>query len=106
MAKPARTSGAPHLSSVFGSTRRFTSTDDEYREAVLQGMHDSLLKDLDALQQAAIDLQSAAPTPVGRGWDVTLDAAAITTMKATWVRARAAYEHEEGAIAPLFPDID
>ncbi len=81
-------------------------TDDQYRAMVLQGMHDSLLKDLDALLQAAKDLQQAAPAPSGRGWDSMLDAAAIGAMKAAWVRARAAYEHEEGAIAPLFPDID
>lgn len=81
-------------------------SDDMYRAQVLQGMHDSLLKDLDGLLQAAKDIQAAAPTPMGRGWDPMLDAKAITDMKAAWVRGRNAYEHEEGAIAPLFPDID
>ena len=27
-------------------------------------------------------------------------------MKAAWVRARTAYEHVEGAIAPIFPELD
>jgi iron uptake system component EfeO len=39
-----------------------------------------------------------------RGWDATLDAAAITAMKAAWVRAHDAYEHVEPIIEPLFPD--
>src|SRR5215813_11157388 len=82
-----------------------TMTDDQYQATVLQGMHDSLLKDLETLLQAAKDLQAAAPTPAGRGWN-DQDAAAIDAMKAAWVRARDAYEHEEGAIAPLFPDVD
>src|SRR5262249_42266503 len=59
----------------------------------------------ETLLQAAKDLQAAAPTPVGRGWN-DQDAPAVAATKAAWVRARDAYEHEEGAIAPLFPDID
>lgn len=35
-----------------------------------------------------------------------MDAAAIDGMKESWAKARTAYEHIEGAIAPLFPDID
>jgi len=69
-------------------------------------MQRSMRADLTALWAAAGDLQAAAPTPPGRGWDATLDAAAIATMKAAWVRARTAYEHVEGATAPIFPDID
>ncbi len=52
------------------------------------------------------DLQAAAPTPTGRGWDTTLDATAIANMKLTWIRCRTSYEHIEGALAPIFPDID
>ena len=69
-------------------------------------MQASLLGDLQALATAAADLQSAAPTPTGRGWDATMDRAAIDAMKAAWTRARAAYEHVEGAVAPIFPDLD
>lgn len=89
-----------------GSDAGPTLTDDQYRAVAVQGMHDSLLKDLDALAQSAMEIQNAAPTPVGRGWDPVQDAAAIAAMKAAWIKARSAYEHEEGAIAPLFPDID
>jgi iron uptake system component EfeO len=81
-------------------------TDDQYAAQVTTAMHDSLLKDVNALYQAATDLQNAAPTPSGRGWNATQDAAAITAMKNAWVQARNAYEHVEGAFVPLFPDID
>jgi iron uptake system component EfeO len=76
------------------------------QDKVAQAMRAALMTDIDNLHQAAVDLRDAAPTPAGRGWDATMDAAAITAMKAAWVRARVAYEHIEGAIAPIFPDID
>ena len=81
-------------------------TDAEQRAKAVQAMHDALLVDVQALSQAVSDLKDAAPTPADRGWDKTLDAAAIASMRAAWVRARTAYEHIEGALAPLFPDID
>ncbi len=81
-------------------------TDAEQRAKAVQAMHDALLVDVQALSKAVADLKDAAPTPADRGWDKTLDAAAITSMRAAWVRARTAYEHIEGALAPLFPDID
>ena len=34
------------------------------------------------------------------------DAAAIAAMKDAWKRRRIAYEHVEGATAPIFPDVD
>jgi len=83
-----------------------TLTDKEYREKAVQGMHDALLADIQAMSAAALELQSAAPTPPDRGWDATKDAAAIAAMKDAWTRARTAYEHIEGALAPLFPTID
>ena len=76
------------------------------KSQVASAMQASMVGDLMALHQASIDLQAAAPTTVGRGWDATVDAAAITAMKAAWVRARTAYEHVEGATAPIFPEID
>jgi iron uptake system component EfeO len=81
-------------------------SDADYQADVVSGMHDSLATDLDDLVAASTDLQNAAPTPAGRGWDAAQDAAAIAAMKAAWIRARTAYEHIEGAIAPIFPDID
>jgi iron uptake system component EfeO len=81
-------------------------SDAQFASDVAGSMHDSLQGDLADLVQAAKDLQTAAPTPAGRGWDATADAAAITAMKAAWRRSRVAYEHIEGALAPIFPDID
>ena len=81
--------------------------DDKALETkAVQDMHDILLADVNTLNTAAIAMQNTAPTPSGRGWDPTLDAAAIASMKATWLQARTAYEHIEGALAPLFPDVD
>jgi len=84
-----------------------SATDDaEARAAAVQAMHDALLVDVVALAQAAEDIRTAAPLPTGRGWSATEDAAAIAAMRSAWIRARTAYEHVEGALAPLFPDID
>lgn len=83
-----------------------TKTDDEFKADVTTGMQQIIAVQLDALYKATQDLQAAAPTPTGRGWDDAQDAAAITAMKAAWRRARLAYEHVEGAVAPIFPDID
>lgn len=80
--------------------------DAAQKQKAVQGMHDALLADVAALAQATAELKDAAPTPADRGWDTTADAAAIASMRASWIRARSAYEHVEGALAPLFPDID
>jgi iron uptake system component EfeO len=82
------------------------ATDAELRRAAVASMHATLAKDVQALVDASIALQAAAPTPPDRGWDATLDAAAISTMRAKWIEARTAYERVEGALAPLFPNID
>jgi iron uptake system component EfeO len=81
-------------------------TDAQYEEQLGQAMHDSLLDDVSALHDAAVALQKAAPEPSGRGWDANKDADAIDAMKKAWLDARTAYERTEGAIAPLFPNID
>src|SRR5262245_10521561 len=81
-------------------------TDAEYEHQVVTGMHDARLSDVEALHQASIDLQEAAPEPKGRGWDADKDAHAIDAMTAAWLRARGAYERTEGALAPLFPETD
>jgi iron uptake system component EfeO len=58
------------------------------------------------LAVATVDLQLAAPTHQGRGWDARQDAAAIESMKSAWIRARGAYEHVEGAVSQQNPDLD
>jgi iron uptake system component EfeO len=75
-------------------------------QKVARAMQRALEGDIATLHQAAIALQAAAPTPAGRGWDAGDDAAAIAAMKAAWIDARVAYEHVEGAIAPIFPELD
>jgi iron uptake system component EfeO len=82
------------------------TTPDSYEKQVTDGMRATIAADLAKEKQAAIELMNAAPTPKGRGWDAKEDAQAISTMKAAWQRARTAYERVEGAVAPLFPDID
>jgi iron uptake system component EfeO len=78
-------------------------SDADHREAVTAEMHDSIAVELGNLEDAARALQEAAPP---HAWDATTDAAAITAMRTAWRNTRIAYEHVEGAIAPLFPDVD
>ena len=78
-------------------------SDADYKAEVVAAMHDSISVDLEALVQASIDLQTAAPT---HAWNATNDANAITMMQAAWKRTRVAYEHVEGATAPIFADLD
>jgi iron uptake system component EfeO len=78
-------------------------SDADYTADVVAGMHDSIGADLADLVQAARDLQAAAPT---HAWDPITDSAAITAMRVAWMRSRIAYEHVEGATAPIFGDLD
>ncbi|MEO8548417.1 MAG: EfeM/EfeO family lipoprotein [Kofleriaceae bacterium] len=80
------------------------TSDEDYKQQVISGMHASIEADLADLITATQAIQDAAPS--GHGWDATSDAAAITAMKTAWKNARVAYEHVEGATAPLFPDED
>ena len=89
-----------------GCSTDTTETSSELEKRTIASMQASVTGDLDALVDAAAELQAACPTPAGRGWDATKDAADIQKMKDAWVKARVAYEHVEGALAPLFPDID
>jgi iron uptake system component EfeO len=78
-------------------------TDAEFKADVVASMHDSIGADLADLVQAARDLQAAAPT---HAWDPVADSAAITAMRVAWLRSRIAYEHVEGATAPIFGNLD
>ena len=80
-----------------------TETDAQFQAAVVTGMHDTISTELQKLITAAQALQAAAPD---HPWDKTADADAITAMKAAWQNTRIAYEHVEGATAPIFPDLD
>jgi iron uptake system component EfeO len=94
------------LSVAACSSSSSDSSDDQFQSSVTSGVHDTLQSDMGDLIQASSNLQADAPLPTGRGWDATLDADAITKMKADWVQARSAYEKMEGAVAPIFPDLD
>jgi iron uptake system component EfeO len=83
-----------------------TTTDEQHQKDVVAGMRTSFINDLGNLVKYSQMLQAAAPTPSDRGWDATMDATAITAMKTAWAGCRTAYEHIEGATAPIFPDID
>src|ERR1043166_1205796 len=78
-------------------------SDSEFKADVVAAMHDSIGADLADLVQAARDLQAASPV---HAWNATADAAAITAMREAWKRSRIAYEHVEGATAPIFGDLD
>jgi iron uptake system component EfeO len=78
-------------------------SDTEFQTEVVASMHDSIGADLADLVQAAVDLQTASPI---HAWNPTADVAAITTMREAWKRTRVAYEHVEGATAPIFGDLD
>jgi iron uptake system component EfeO len=81
-------------------------SDTAYATDVASQMHEALTVDLHQLVVSAQALQDAAPVTQGRGWDAQADFVAIAQMKNEWLRARAAYEHVEGAVAPLFPALD
>jgi iron uptake system component EfeO len=96
--------GAACTSLACGSSTTPPKSDSDYRVEVTSSIHDALLVDVETLVTAAQDLADAAPLPADRGWDAQADAVAIQRMKASWMRARSAWEHVEGALEPIFPD--
>jgi iron uptake system component EfeO len=78
-------------------------TDAEWRADVTTKMHGTLAAEIDTLVGAAQAIARAAPA---HAWNAEADREAIASMRASWVEARVAYEHVEGALAPLFPEID
>jgi len=81
-------------------------SDEERAREVTEGMQETIGGEIADWHAAATELMEAAPLPSGRGWDATKDAEAIAKMRAAWTKTRLTYEHIEGAVAPLFPDID
>lgn len=78
-------------------------TDADFRAEVAASMHTSMTQNLADMVQAARDLQAASPL---RAWSPVTDAAAISRMRDAWKRARVAWEQVEGAIAPMFVELD
>jgi iron uptake system component EfeO len=96
----------PALACGGSSSDNAPKTEAQYRLDVVGSAKTYIHGELENWYSAVKDLQTAAPAPSGRGWDVTADKAAMDDMKAAWRRARIAYEHIEGALAPLFPTLD
>jgi iron uptake system component EfeO len=78
----------------------------EPEQQALDGVTAFIESNMTDLADATAKLRAAAPAPNEAGWSATDDAGAIATMKSEWKRARAAYEHIEGAIAVLFAELD
>jgi iron uptake system component EfeO len=96
----------PLLVAAGCSSSPVEKTDADYQKEIADGMQASIAVEIDTWLAASKSLCEAAPSPQGRGWDAKLDADAITAMKAAWRKARTSYEHIEGAVAPLFPELD
>jgi iron uptake system component EfeO len=92
--------------SLSGSALGCAPSDAARADEVSHAMRASIADELTTWHDAAVALMNAAPTPTGRGWDPVEDAKAIAAMKAAWVDARSTYERIEGAVAPIFPDLD
>jgi len=82
------------------------SSDADPKVEVAAAMQKTMQADLTTLHASSQELCAAAPQAAGRGWDATLDATNLAAMKAAWIKARTAYEHVEGATAPVFSDLD
>jgi iron uptake system component EfeO len=82
-------------------------TDAQLQQEIVSKMQGLVLGELRGLKQAALDLQAAAPSSLARGWDPSQDGGlALAAMKEAWTRTRRYWEHVEGPLAPMFPDLD
>jgi iron uptake system component EfeO len=75
--------------------------DGTFKTTAAQTLHDSLQTDLQALVSNAQALQAAAPA---HAWN--FQDPAWAAMDAAWIGTRHAYEHIEGATAPIYGDLD
>jgi iron uptake system component EfeO len=89
------------LASGCGSSDK---SDGQFKADIVTGMHKLVLAEIEGLNLAARDLQTAAPT--GHGWDATLDAKPIAAMIDAWVRTRVNWEQAEGTLECLFKALD
>lgn len=91
------------LAACSSSAAPASKTDAQFRSEITTSMQASIQTEIDTIVSAAAELQAAAPAAP---WNATADAKAIADMKTAYVKARRAYEHIEGAVAPLFGDLD
>lgn len=80
--------------------------DESPEEVAIDRVKQIVARELDTLVAGAEGLRTAAPAPDADGWNAQADAAAVADMRVHWGEARDSYEHVEGAIAVLFPDLD
>jgi iron uptake system component EfeO len=104
--RPALSVTLAALAAVVSSACDNPDLDGDVDDRALVAVKDYVAGELSALHTASVALQAAAPAPDDDGWNATDDADDVAAMKAAWLDARAAYEHVEGAIAVLFPDLD
>jgi iron uptake system component EfeO len=82
-------------------------SDGQLQAEIVSNMHQLITNELKTLQQAARDLQTAAPATVAGGWDTSpAGTAATAAMQRAWRETRIAWERIEGTVEPLFPSAD
>jgi iron uptake system component EfeO len=99
------------LAAAIGCGLAACSNSDDGEEADYQTqatlhVKDYVASELQKLTAASEALQKAAPDADDDGWNADDDEAALDDMKKAWNQARDAYEHIEGSIAVLFPELD
>ena len=78
----------------------------DYKTQATLDVKNYVAGELQKLTAASEALQKAAPAADDDGWNAKDDTAALDDMKKAWNQARDAYEHIEGSIAVLFPELD
>jgi iron uptake system component EfeO len=106
MNPPLKIAGRAAMLSLALQVTGCSKTDADYQTEIADRMQATVAVEIDGWLAASRSLCDAAPLPAGRGWDAALDGGAIAAMKAAWRTARVRYEHIEGAVAPLFPELD
>lgn len=89
-----------------GGDNQTVLDDAEHEAAAILAVKTHIQQRLDDLDEAVIALEAAAPAPDEDGWSAATDPAAVESMRASWKKARVAYESVEGALAVVFPDLD
>lgn len=82
------------------------SASGDYKTRATLDVKNYVAGELQKLTAASQGIQKAAPDPDDDGWNAQDDKAAVDAMKKAWNQARDAYEHIEGSIAVLFPELD
>ena len=88
--------------SACGQPATASTCTDPSEKCALLNVKTYIQQNLDVHATAASELCAAAPT---HAWSAA-DATAIAAMKTAWKKSRPAYEHVEGAIAVLYPELD